>query len=144
MSKTLLTHKKCGGNVIAELKGFRLITPFLGFSFGKLSVARWEFLDPNLKIPTSEENRNLYFLCTNCGELNEEELEHDVISSCSICCDDFPVADLIVTDYAPEICKNCLAKIKTSDDDEILKIINMPAKARKRPLIEVLTMPVKI
>lgn len=145
MARTLLTHKNCGGEIVAELRGFRLIAPAFGLGYGKISINGYQFMTEDLKTPTGESKGSLHFLCMKCKkEIPDEKITTDIMAICSVCRNPFPVGELFVTDYSPLNCKNCLDEMKGEDAEQIKKLFDMPMRIRKSELAKILALPVSI
>lgn len=145
MSKTIYSHRGCGGNVVGKLTGFVLVSPFISARYGKLEVANFQFLTDDLLTPRGEKDVKLVYLCMKCKqEIPLDKMGDEIIAYCSICGKPFPIGELWATEYSPINCKSCLDKLKGEDSEELRKMFDLPLKFKKSLLVEGLQLPIKI
>ena len=134
-----LYHTKCGKAVQFRLKLF--CTTGRNFGLSPEGITRL-----NLSVTTTKPEP-LVWDCTFC---NEENLSLDsLLIDCSVCGERVNVTDAISTLYYPVLCKTCEDSAKSIakgvklelplDRINTLKVINMPERAKKINLTEILT-----
>lgn len=140
-SKSILRHKGCGGDVIGVLTGFSMVTNNFGITYSKLNVNRFEFLTDDYEVVNGTQESNLIYVCKKCKK-PVDDFETNVETECGCCGNTFSVKNLLVTDYIPLICEGCLSGIK--NDDRLIKVLELPARIRRKTLTEVLNLKFKI
>jgi len=143
MSRTVFTHTNCGGSIVAELRGFKLVSPYIGIGYSKLSLSTYQFLTNELKTPVGETEGRHVYICLKCKQ-ELTNLETEITAICSICKEPFLAQDLITTDYIPILDMVCFKNLKGEEGIELRKVFELPERIRKTPLVEVLLSPMKI
>lgn len=149
MSRTLLTHRNCGGSVILDLSdGIKLMSP--SFELCQEGVSR-VLLDVKLDGNTHMHPK---WICAGCGQtIDDDHIDTEIMVCCQVCTNVKSASDVYVHSSVTSICSDCFDDIKrfkltgkcsNPSSREYSLFFSIGPRSKMIPLPTVLKMPVPV